>query len=93
MPNPSGSVFAPNGMIGMACIHTAVLCGCVTPLHDAAAATAAGALVCRRAEQIDAAVVLMAKHQRGAMKEFFVGSVTNYACHHCKQPVLVLHCD
>eukprot|EP00775_Hariotina_reticulata_P004395 gene4395-4648_t len=52
-----------------------------------------GALVCRRAEQIDAAVVLMAKHQRGAVKEFFVGSVTNYACHHCKQPVLVLHCD
>jgi nucleotide-binding universal stress UspA family protein len=26
-------------------------------------------------------------------REFFIGSVTNYACHHCKQPVLVLHCD
>ncbi|WIA13620.1 hypothetical protein OEZ86_006880 [Tetradesmus obliquus] len=52
-----------------------------------------GALVCRRAEGIDAVAVVMAKHSRGTIKEFFIGSVTNYACHHCKQPVLVLHCD
>eukprot|EP00878_Enallax_costatus_P032108 GHUV01035209.1.p1 GENE.GHUV01035209.1~~GHUV01035209.1.p1 ORF type:complete len:149 (-),score=21.80 GHUV01035209.1:55-501(-) len=52
-----------------------------------------GALVCRRAEQMEAVVVLMAKHSRGPIKEFFIGSVTNYAAHHCKQPVLVLHCD
>jgi structural maintenance of chromosome 2 len=52
-----------------------------------------GALLCRRAEQLNAAVLLMAKHNRGAVKEFFIGSVSNYALHHCKQPVLVLHCD
>ena len=52
-----------------------------------------GALLCRRAEQLNAAVLVMAKHNRGAVKEFFIGSVSNYALHHCKQPVLVLHCD
>ncbi|KAF6258369.1 hypothetical protein COO60DRAFT_1126475 [Scenedesmus sp. NREL 46B-D3] len=52
-----------------------------------------GALVCQRAEQVEAVAVVMAKHSRGPIKEFFIGSVTNYACHHCKQPVLVLHCD
>jgi structural maintenance of chromosome 2 len=52
-----------------------------------------GALLCRRAEQLNAGVVLMGKHNRGAVKEFFIGSVSNYALHHCKQPVLVLHCD
>lgn len=52
-----------------------------------------GALVCKRAQQLNVAVLLMAKHNRGAVKEFFLGSVSNYALHHCKQPVLVLHCD
>lgn len=32
-----------------------------------------GALVCRRAEQLNAAALLMAKHNRGAVKEFFIG--------------------
>jgi structural maintenance of chromosome 2 len=32
-----------------------------------------GALLCRRAEQLDAAVLLMAKHNRGPVKEFFIG--------------------
>lgn len=32
-----------------------------------------GALLCRRAEQLNAAVLVMAKHNRGAVKEFFIG--------------------
>lgn len=52
-----------------------------------------GALVCKHAEQLNAAVVVMAKHTRTAVKEFFVGSVTSYCTHHCKAPVLVMHCD
>jgi structural maintenance of chromosome 2 len=52
-----------------------------------------GAVICRRADAVNAAVVIMAKHTRGAIKEFFVGSATNYCTHHCKQPVLVLHID
>lgn len=32
-----------------------------------------GALLCRTAEQLNVAVLLMAKHNRGAIKEFFIG--------------------
>jgi structural maintenance of chromosome 2 len=39
-----------------------------------------GALLCRRAEQLDAAVLLMAKHNRGAIKEFFIGRWGAVAC-------------
>ncbi|KAG2438368.1 hypothetical protein HYH02_010823 [Chlamydomonas schloesseri] len=52
-----------------------------------------GAVICKRAEQLQAAAVVMAKHNKGAIKEFFVGSVCNYCTHHCKSPVLVMHCD
>lgn len=32
-----------------------------------------GELLCRRADKLNAAVLLMAKHKRGAVKEFFIG--------------------
>jgi nucleotide-binding universal stress UspA family protein len=37
--------------------------------------------------------VVLAKHNRGKIKEFFVGSVTSYCVKHCKSPVVVLHED
>lgn len=37
-----------------------------------------GAVICKRAEQLNASAVVLAKHNKGAIKEFFVGSVTNY---------------
>jgi nucleotide-binding universal stress UspA family protein len=52
-----------------------------------------GAIVCRRAEQLNAGTVVMAKHSKGRLREFFVGSVTTYCTHHCKSPLLVMHCD
>ena len=52
-----------------------------------------GAIVCKRAEQLQAAAVVMAKHNKGAIKEFFVGSVCNYCTHHAKVPVLVMQAD
>lgn len=50
-----------------------------------------GEAVCKRAEALSAAAVVMAKHQRGAIAEFFLGSVTKYCTTHCKQPLIVLH--
>lgn len=32
-----------------------------------------GELLCKRADKLNAAVLLMAKHKRGALKEFFIG--------------------
>lgn len=52
-----------------------------------------GAIVCKRAEQLQAAAVVMAKHNKGAIKEFLVGSVCNYCTHHAKVPVLVMQAD
>ncbi|KXZ53367.1 hypothetical protein GPECTOR_7g1263 [Gonium pectorale] len=52
-----------------------------------------GAVICKRADQLNASCVVMAKHNKGAIKEFFVGSVCNYCTHHCKAPVLVMHND
>lgn len=50
-----------------------------------------GEAICKRGEALGAAAVIMAKHQRGAIAEFFLGSVTKYCTHHCKQPLIVLH--
>lgn len=52
-----------------------------------------GSITCKRAEQVNANLVVMAKHNKGAVKEFFMGSVTNYMSHHCKAPVCILHVD
>ncbi|GBF98512.1 adenine nucleotide alpha hydrolase [Raphidocelis subcapitata] len=52
-----------------------------------------GALISSRAESLQVAVVVMAKHNKGAVREFFLGSCTSYVLHHCKQPVVVLHSD
>ena len=34
--------------------------------------------MCKRAEALGAAAVVMAKHQRGAIAEFFLGSVSGW---------------
>ncbi|MEW5306031.1 MAG: hypothetical protein WDW38_009970 [Sanguina aurantia] len=52
---------------------------------------ALGACICSRAEQLGACTVVMAKHPKGAVVEFFVGSVTSYCVHHATCPVVVLH--
>ncbi|GFH14123.1 methyltransferase, partial [Haematococcus lacustris] len=51
-----------------------------------------GSVVCKRAEQLNASAIVLAKHNKGAVKEFFVGSVTNYVTHHCRLPVIIMHC-
>ena len=46
-------------------------------------------VVCEKASILDADVIVMASHRKGGFKEFFVGSVTNYALHHSKVPLIV----
>ncbi len=50
-----------------------------------------GEIICVRAEELKSPAVVMAKHNQASIKEFFLGSVTKYCTHHCKQPVIVLH--
>ena len=37
-----------------------------------------GSAICERARKLDAALVVLSKHNKGVLQEFFVGSVTNY---------------
>ncbi|KAL3149611.1 hypothetical protein ABBQ32_002380 [Trebouxia sp. C0010 RCD-2024] len=48
-------------------------------------------IICIRAQDLQTPAVVMAKHNQGSIKEFFMGSVSKYCTHHCKQPVIVLH--
>lgn len=50
-----------------------------------------GELICVRAVLLQTPAVVMAKHNQTSIKEFFMGSVSKYCTHHCKQPVIVLH--
>lgn len=50
-----------------------------------------GEIICKRAEDLHTPAVVMAKHNQASIKEFFLGSVSKYCTHHCKQPVIVLH--
>lgn len=50
-----------------------------------------GDAICKRSDALKAAAVVMAKHQRSGITEFFLGSVTKFVTHHCKQAVIVLH--
>ena len=51
--------------------------------------TSIGDIVCEKANILNADCVIMASHQKGRFKEFFVGSVTNYCLHHAKIPLIV----
>ena len=48
-----------------------------------------GELVCEVARDVDAVVVVMAGHGKGALRDFFVGSVTNYCVRNSPVPVVV----
>lgn len=48
-----------------------------------------GEIICERAIDSDATAVIMASHGKGRVREFFIGSVTNYCLHRCKKPVVI----
>lgn len=48
-----------------------------------------GNVICKKAEELDVAIVVMARHQKSKLQEFFLGSVTAFAVAHSKVPVLV----
>lgn len=48
-----------------------------------------GNVICKKADELDVALVVMARHQKSKLQEFFLGSVTSFVVHHSKHPVLV----
>lgn len=52
-------------------------------------AKAVGALLCEHALKVDAAALVMASHQKGAMQRFFLGSTTDYCAKHSLVPLVI----
>jgi len=50
-----------------------------------------GDVIVGKAEEVNAAAVVMASHNKSSLAEFFLGSITNFCTHHCTKPVVVLH--
>jgi nucleotide-binding universal stress UspA family protein len=50
-----------------------------------------GHVICQKAKQLEPAAVVLAKHSRGRVQEFFVGSVCKHTVAHCQSPVIVVH--
>ena len=46
-------------------------------------------MVCARADTLGAAAIVLSKHNKGKVAEFFLGSVTNYCTHHARHPIVV----
>eukprot|EP00879_Flechtneria_rotunda_P003575 GHRR01003809.1.p1 GENE.GHRR01003809.1~~GHRR01003809.1.p1 ORF type:complete len:175 (+),score=39.74 GHRR01003809.1:47-526(+) len=49
-----------------------------------------GHVLCKKAEELDAAAICMASHNKGRMAQFFLGSVSQYCIHHSKRPVIIV---
>lgn len=49
-----------------------------------------GDIVCRKAQEVQAALVIMAAHTKGSSVQHAVGAVTRYCTRHCSSTVLVM---
>jgi len=49
-----------------------------------------GATICNTAQQWDASLIILGRHDQGAIAEFFTGSVSNHVVHHATCSVLVV---
>lgn len=51
-----------------------------------------GEFICSRAVELDAALVVMGAHEKGAAVRFFIGSVTSHCVKHCARYVVPFIC-
>lgn len=50
-----------------------------------------GTALCKKAEELNAAVLVVARHDKSKLQQFFLGSVSSFCLEHSKRPVLVHH--
>lgn len=48
-----------------------------------------GEIICRKSDELQADVVVMARHGQSALHRFFLGSVTDYCLKHCTRPLAI----
>ena len=60
-------------------------------VHFSTDADSVGEVVAARAERLGASAVVLAKHNKGTIKELLLGSTAKHLTKHCTSPVVVLH--
>lgn len=50
-----------------------------------------GTVLCQKAEELNAAVLVVARHDKSKLQQFFLGSVSSFCLEHSNRPVLVHH--
>lgn len=60
-------------------------------LHFGTDAESVGSVVAARAKALDASGVVIAKHNKGKIAQFLLGSTAKFLTTHCEVPVVVLH--
>lgn len=50
-----------------------------------------GTVLCKKAEELKAAVLVVARHNKSKLQQFFLGSVSGFCIQNSKRPVLVHH--
>ncbi len=66
---------------------------CTVPVGLREIAGAAGPEICEEAARIDADLLIMATHGRGALRRLWLGSVADYVVRHLGVPILLVHPD
>jgi nucleotide-binding universal stress UspA family protein len=50
-----------------------------------------GKAVCKKAEELEAAPLVLAAHHKNAFEEMMLGSISKFCATNCKRPVLLVH--
>jgi nucleotide-binding universal stress UspA family protein len=50
-----------------------------------------GNTICDKAEELQAAAVVLSSHSKSRLAELLTGSMSNFLTHNCPRPVIVLH--
>jgi nucleotide-binding universal stress UspA family protein len=50
-----------------------------------------GTVLCKKAEELNASVLVVARRDKSKLQQFFLGSVSSFCLEHSKRPVLVHH--
>jgi nucleotide-binding universal stress UspA family protein len=75
----------------MLTLRTITACCCLPAcLQSETSKQHIGELICRKASELGAAAVVMSSHNKGRLKELFLGSVTNFCLHHSPVPLVMV---
>ncbi len=79
------------GSQGVAPVRPGKLWGCAPATRRRALTPLRAQALCKRAEELQAAVLVLHNHRRTALQTALLGSVSTFCATHCARPVLLVH--